>query len=210
MLKPARRFGRLSSHRRIDFPHAICHTTPIINNYGDSLVIKALTLTFAALLATSTVAVAKHRHSHRYHGTEVHGTLSITITRRHSGACDGFHRCRCGTTAARKHGLPYSYNGYNLKMASEWGRAFPTTSFGIGAVGVKPHHVLTIVGGSSCERPTVYDDAGNYQRNVCGMRFVSVSGGGIERTYSAKSKRRQYAEYPQYATAQAMRETSFQ
>ena len=92
------------------------------------------------------------------------------------GACDGFQRCRCGTTAARHFGLPYNYRGFNLKLAWEWQRAFPRTSFGIGVAGVKPHHVLTVVGGSSCAAATVYDDAGTYQRNVCGMTFVAVNG----------------------------------
>ena len=96
---------------------------------------------------------------------------------RRGGACDGFQRCRCGTTAARLHGLPYSYKGFNLKLASEWGRAFPHTSFHVGAVGVKPHHVLTVIGGSNCSSATVQDDAGTYQRNVCNMTFVSVSSG---------------------------------
>lgn len=95
---------------------------------------------------------------------------------RNRGACDGFNRCRCGTTAARHHNLPLNYKGFNLKKASEWRRAFPRTSFHVGAVGVKPHHVLTIVGGSSCQRATVFDDAGTYQRNVCHMTFVSVNG----------------------------------
>lgn len=92
---------------------------------------------------------------------------------RRGGSCDGFTRCRCGTTAARHHGLPYQYGKCNLKMASEWGRCFASTTFRVGAVGVKPHHVLTVVGGDNCANATVYDDAGTYQRNVCGMRFVS-------------------------------------
>ena len=117
----------------------------------------------AAVAACSILAVApadaRPRHHHAHH---------------HAGACDGFHRCRCGTTAAKLHGLPYNYNGYNLKMASEWRRAFPHTSFGPGVVGVKPHHVLTVVAGNDCHSATVRDDAGTYQRNVCGMTFVAV------------------------------------
>lgn len=110
-----------------------------------------------ALLAGLLVSPAEARHHHQ-------------------GACDGFHRCRCGTTAAARHGLPLNYHGYNLKMAREYGRAFPHTSFHIGALGVVSHHVLTIVGGDHCSRATVYDDAGTYQRNVCGMTFVEVGG----------------------------------
>lgn len=120
----------------------------------------------------ATVTISAKRHARRHHS-------------RHVGACDGFQRCRCGTTAARRHGLPYNYNGYNLKQASEWARAFPRSSFHVGAVGVRPHHVLTIVGGADCRSATVYDDAGTYQRNVCGMRFVSVSGGAFSLTASA-------------------------
>lgn len=114
-----------------------------------------------------------------------------------AGACDGFQRCRCGTTAARYHGLPYSYNGLNLKKASEW-YAFPRTSFGIGAVGVAPHHVLTVTAGSSCSSATVHDDAGTYQRNVCGMTFVSVSVGGniiaSAKTHHKRGNHSRYAE----------------
>lgn len=102
------------------------------------------------------------------------GASPAVARHHHGGACDGFQRCRCGTTAARYHHLPYSYKGFNLKQASEWRRAFPRTSFHAGAVGVKPHHVLTIVAGSDCASATVYDDAGTYRRSVCGMTFVSV------------------------------------
>ena len=93
------------------------------------------------------------------------------------GRCDGFHGCRCGTTAARYNGLPYDYKGYNLKKASEYRRAFPHTSFQVKALAVWNHHVATIVGGDDCHSATVYDDAGTYQRNVCGATFVTVSGG---------------------------------
>ena len=95
---------------------------------------------------------------------------------RHGGSCDGFHRCRCGVTAAHNFGIPYAFKGFNLKMASEWGRAFPHTSFRPGVAGVKPHHVLQVVGGESCAHATVRDERGTYQRNVCGMTFVAVSG----------------------------------
>lgn len=144
----------------------------------------------------------RHRHSYRHHSWRRHRVVDANgnrsrrthYARRGGGKCDGFQRCRCGTTAARKHGLPYDYNGWNLKMASEW-RRFPSTTFHVGAVGVKPHHVLTIVGGSSCASATVYDDAGTYQRNVCSMSFHSVSGGGMQPTnYSTRRHhRRHYA-----------------
>lgn len=101
---------------------------------------------------------------------------------RGSGACDGFHRCRCGTTAARRHGISYAYNGFNLKRAVEWVRAFPRTGFGSGVVAYIPRggpsgHVMTVESGPDCAHATVSDDKGTYQRNVCGATFVSPSGG---------------------------------
>ena len=95
---------------------------------------------------------------------------------RHSGSCDGIHRCRCGSTQTAHFGLPRIYHGHNLWLASEWARAFPHTSFHVGVVGVRPGHVLRVVGGSNCSSATVSDDAGTYRRNVCRMTFVSVNG----------------------------------
>jgi hypothetical protein len=176
-----------------------------------------LTVALSFVATTSTVqAKVKHKHhnAHRvirdvtprfavkHHAVKHHTLSAKRHTRRHvsrRGACDGFHRCRCGTTAARRHGLPYSYNGLNLKKASEW-YAFPHTSFGVGVVGVAPHHVLTVIGGSSCSTATVYDDAGTYQRNVCNMTFVSVSSGNIfasSKTHK-RSKRIHYAAADDY------------
>lgn len=123
------------------------------------------TIAIAAALVLAlfaTAAEARPRHHHRS-----------------AGSCDGIHRCRCGTTAANKHGLPWLYNGYNLKRAVEWTRAFPRTSFQIGVVGYVRRggpsgHVFTVTGGDSCRNALVYDDAGNYARNVCNARFMSV------------------------------------
>lgn len=130
---------------------------------------KIIMIALAALIAFAAPAEAKQHHK------GVHHT-------RHAGSCDGFIRCRCGTTAARRHGLAYDYNGWNLKMAREY-LHFPRTSFQVGAVGVRPdgHHVLTIEGGDSCSKATVYDENGSYQRNVCGFTFVAVNGGGFDR-----------------------------
>lgn len=128
-----------------------------------------------------------------------HRVVDGNSARRHhahrGGSCDGFQRCRCGTTAARHFGLPYAYKGFNLKMASEWARAFPHTSFHVGVAGVKPHHVLAVVGGSSCASATVSDDAGTYQRNVCRMTFVEVSGDGFTREASARTRRHHSRRY---------------
>jgi hypothetical protein len=111
-------------------------------------------LASAAILALlSGDAEAKHRH----------------------GSCDGIHRCICGSTQAKHFGLPRMFKGFNLWQASEWARAFPHTSVHAGAVGVKPHHVLRIAGGSDCRSATVVDERGTYQRNVCGMTFVAVN-----------------------------------
>ncbi|MDO8683960.1 MAG: hypothetical protein Q7N50_10820 [Armatimonadota bacterium] len=67
-----------------------------------------------------------------------------------------------------------------------------------------PHHVLTVEGGSDCRSATVYDDAGTYQRNVCGMTFVAVSGGGFaapQQTANVRHNRTASAkpDYPVYA-----------
>jgi hypothetical protein len=110
----------------------------------------------AALLTTTAIADAKRHHR--------------------GGSCDGIHRCICGSTQASHFGLPRIYNGHNLWQAREWARAFPHTSFHVGAVGVKPHHVLRVVGGSDCRSAVVIDERGERPRNVCGMTFVSVRG----------------------------------
>lgn len=138
---------------------------------------------------TTTISAKRHHRKHRRHYA------------RRGGKCDGFQRCRCGTTAARRHGLAYNHNGWNLKQAIEW-RRFPRTSFQIGVVGVQPHHVLTVVGGSSCANATVYDDAGTYQRNVCNMSFHSVSGASFaasNETYSAARVRVRHHRHVRYA-----------
>ena len=126
--------------------------------------------------AIPTNQLSAKRHSYRHHA-------------RGGGSCDGFQRCRCGTTAARYYGLPYDYNGWNLKEARAYYN-FPHTSFHVGVAGVIPHHVVAITGGSDCAHAMVHDDAGDYQRNVCGMTFVDVrGGGGYTQTASAASRR---------------------
>ena len=146
----------------------------------------------AVILFTTLGAQARTHHS--YHNTRYshHG----------GGSCDGFQRCRCGTTAARLNGLPYDYNGLNLKKASTW-YALPHTGFGVGAVAVYPHHVATIVGGSDCHAATVHDDAGVYQRNVCGATYVSASGGGFggKQTTTVSAHGHRHARYREYAAA---------
>jgi hypothetical protein len=109
--------------------------------------------------------------------------LNGAEARGRSGACDGYNRCRCGVTAARYNGVAVNYNGFNLKRAVEWIRAFPRTMFQAGAVGYVSHggpsgHVFTVVNGSNCASATVHDDKGTYQRNVCHATFVAVHGGG--------------------------------
>lgn len=139
--------------------------------------------------AAHTEQFSARRHSvHRRHYTRRSGG-SRHYARRGGGACDGFQRCRCGTTAARHFGLPYSYKGFNLKLAWEWQRAFPHTSFHVGVAGVRPHHVLAVIGGSNCSNATISDDAGTRQRNVCGFTFVEVGGGGFTNTASAQTHR---------------------
>lgn len=131
-------------------------------------------------------------------------TISTAEARR---ACDGFNGCRCGVTAARHNGLPLNYNGHNLKQAVGYIRAFPHTSFGVGAIGYVRHggptgHVFSVVGGSECSHATVYDDRGTYTRNVCGATFVSPRGMAVltdmprARHKSKHAGRIQVASYP--------------
>ncbi len=112
------------------------------------------------------------------------------------GKCDGYHGCRCGVTAASYNGLALNYNGFNLKRAIEYVRAFPRTVFQSGVVGYVPHggpsgHVFTVVGGSDCAKATVHDDRGTYSRNVCRATFVAVHGtGAITRLAHTESRHR--------------------
>lgn len=97
------------------------------------------------------------------------------------GACDGFQRCRCGVTAARKAGLPLNYNGHNLKRAVEWIKAFPRTSIHAGAVGYvrkggPSGHVFTVVNYNGGSMATVYDDRGTYERRIDNAVFVNPGG----------------------------------
>ena len=106
-------------------------------------------------------------------------TAVLSIQADARGRCDGYHGCRCGVTAASYNGVAVNYNGFNLKRAVEWLRAFPHTHFQAGVVGYIRHggpsgHVLTVVDGSDCANATVHDDAGTYQRNVCNATFVAV------------------------------------
>ncbi len=95
------------------------------------------------------------------------------------GRCDGYHGCRCGVTAAAYNGIALNYNGFNLKRAVEWVRAFHRTSFQNGAVGYvrgggPSGHVFTVVDGSDCANAMVHDDRGTYRRSVCHATFVAV------------------------------------
>lgn len=122
-------------------------------------------------------------------------TLALTIpTIADARRCDGFNGCRCGTTAARDHGLPYDYHGMNLKKASTW-YAFPRTSCHAGAVGVQPHHVYTVLQCNGDGTATVHDDAGTYTRRVAGNVFVDPNGNhsfASADTYSASSRHYYY------------------
>ena len=135
-------------------------------------------------------------------------TLCAISTVADAGRCDGYHGCRCGVTAASYNGVALTYNGFNLKRAVEWIRAFPRTSFQSGTVGYVPHggpsgHVFTVVNGSDCANATVHDDRGTYSRNVCHATFVAVHGGG---TQMARSEHRvsKHRNRVQYADASAV------
>lgn len=102
--------------------------------------------------------------------------LSSPAEARARGKCDGFHACRCGTTAARQAGLPYDFKGINLKQARSWLR-FQRTSIKAGAVGYVSRggptgHVFTVMSYSGGRTATVKDDAGTYERNISGATFV--------------------------------------
>lgn len=115
-------------------------------------------------------------------------TQQFSARRRHvgrGGACDGIHRCICGSTQTRHFGLPRIVNGHNLWQAAEWPRAFPNTTPQVGAVmyqhgGGPTGHVSRIVAYSGGCVATVADERGQYERNICsrGAKFVSVTGGG--------------------------------
>lgn len=122
---------------------------------------------------------------------------------RHSGgACDGIHRCICGSTQTAHFGLPRMYNGHNLWQAVEWTKAFPHTSIHVGAVGYQhgggpTGHVFRVAAYAGGCRATVTDEKGTYDRDVCGRGavFVDVTGSGFAAgaqttTYSAKKHRR--------------------
>ena len=143
----------------------------------------------AALLFAFVSTSAQARHHHYSHHRSHHYAY------RGGGKCDGFQRCRCGTTAARHFGLAYNHNGWNLKEAREWKR-FPHTSFHVGAAGVVEHHVLAITGGSDCAHAQVHDDAGDYSRNVCHMTFVEPAGGGF--TQEASAQPRQHRQHSRH------------
>lgn len=110
--------------------------------------------------------------------------LISACTAAHShGRCDGFHGCRCGTTAARYASLPFSYHGCNLKQASEWRRCFPRSAPAPGMVvyqhgGGPTGHVSTIVSVTSHCNATVKDDAGTYERNICARGGIVLDPNG--------------------------------
>ena len=124
--------------------------------------LKAITVCVALL---TTTAIAEARHLHR------------------SGACDGIHRCRCGSTQASHFGLPRMFKGHNLWRAIEWTHAFPRTVAHAGVVmyqhgGGPSGHVSRLVSEPSGCTAEVADDAGRYERNICirGAVFLAVGG----------------------------------
>lgn len=123
---------------------------------------KTLTILAIALSLLATPAFARHKHY---------------------GACDGIHRCRCGSTQASHFGLPRIFNGHNLWRAIEWTRAFPHTTPHAGVVmyqhgGGPSGHVSRLVSEPVGCRAEVADDAGVYERNICtrGATFLAVNG----------------------------------
>jgi len=116
----------------------------------------------ACLVLATSAADAKQRRHHR------------------ASACDGIHRCKCGSTQAAYFGLPRTYKGHNLWQAIGWKRAFPRTSAAPGMVGYQrgggpTGHVFRIVSITGACRATVIDDRGQYERNICGRGAVFVN-----------------------------------
>ena len=101
---------------------------------------------------------------------------------KHYGACDGIHRCRCGSTQASHFGLPRIYKGHNLWRAIEWVHAFTHTTAHAGVVmyqhgGGPSGHVSRLVSDPVGCTAEVADDAGRYERNICIRRpiFLAVN-----------------------------------
>lgn len=95
----------------------------------------------------------------------------------------------CGMTAAKRHGLPYVYNGMNLKMARTWYQ-FPRTICHPGAVMVPhAHHVATIEACNGDGTAQVSDETGTYTRRIAGA-IVEPPNVGYAQTYSAAPRQR--------------------
>jgi len=130
------------------------------------------------------------------------------------GACDGIHRCVCGTTQANHFGLPWTYNGHNLKQAREWTRAFPHTTIHAGAVGYQrgggpTGHVFRVVAYNGGCTATVADERGTYERDVCSRGATFMNVGGLGATYSARrttshTTRHHARSSPQVASGDAL------
>lgn len=131
--------------------------------------------------------------------------FAVSIPAEAKGRCDGYQACRCGVTAARRHGLPVDYNGMNLKMARTYYQ-FPRTSCRPGAVAIPhAHHVMTIEQCHGDGTALVSDKTGSYTRSIRGATLVEVPSGGFTQTagasrqrrtttYHAKATRMRYAE----------------
>lgn len=113
------------------------------------------------------------------------------------GRCDGVHGCTCGVTAARNAGVAVNYNGYNLKQAVQWTRAFPRTSAAPGTVlyqrtGGPTGHVAVVTAVLDQCTVTVKDERGQYDRDICRRHttFVDPHGGSFaQATYELSGKR---------------------
>lgn len=127
-------------------------------------------------------ADARPRHSHHKQPLKIHSDLINTNVAqlsgkrkvryaRRGGACDGVHRCICGTTQASYYGLPRVYQGHNLALAKTW-RDFEEVSAQPGAVVVQDRggihgHVSRIVKVTGSCTAIVADEKGQYERNIC-------------------------------------------
>jgi hypothetical protein len=123
-------------------------------------------------------------------------TPNLAEARGH-GACDGIHRCTCGSTQTRHFGFPRIYNGVNLWQARGWVEAFQRTSLRAGVVGYVRHggptgHVFRVVQPTGPNTALVADERGTYERNLSGAIFVDPSGNRASPAttmYHAKSRK---------------------
>ena len=131
--------------------------------------IKAMTMTFALILATSTIANAKHRHSHRSIGTYISADTGEQILP-HPAGCPRSAFCGCGAM----NDLGVTDKRY--MKASYW-----VHYQGHGTVAVWSHHVAVVeqMLGNGLAMLRDYNSGGHlsrrHVRSIAGARIVGGS-----------------------------------